>query len=290
VNFSTFVFKKTKVHNCHFNVSRYNNFGELSTSTLMYIDSLIKSTELFLIPIAVELNVLNVITNISEKLPRWKELENSLDQKLWAGREIDETGKENWLENNIDGLFFVKGGMIDRYKIRNSPCEVVKKKNWNPPSSVNFSRIVWRDVSRFSQQRRMIATIIPAGWIAGNSLGVTYFRDGNEIDLLILLAIMNSFCFEFQLKFYLTTDHVSLSAIRKVSLPLRQNFPKDSEFIKAISLALLGDDESQFFIEAFIAKKIYSVNESEFLTILSSFVKVSNDSKQKIFSIFTELK
>ncbi len=48
-----------------------------------------------------------------------------------------------------------------------------------------------------------MATLISPNSISGNSLGVAYFKNGDEKLLKVLLAILNSFCFEFQLRNFL---------------------------------------------------------------------------------------
>jgi Alw26I/Eco31I/Esp3I family type II restriction m6 adenine DNA methyltransferase len=143
---------------------------------------------------------------------------------LWSGREMDESKLAAKLSNS--GNFrFVKGRMIHRLVMLEQPTNFVREDLFAPPRSVSFERIAWRDVSRPSQKRRLIATIIPSGWIAGNSLGVAHFRDGDGHRLRSLLGIMLSYSFEYQLRSLLSTGHVSLSALRKVRVPRIDSSP-----------------------------------------------------------------
>ena len=65
----------------------------------------------------------------------------------------------------------------------------------------------------------MIGTIIPAGWVAGNSLHVAYYRDGDPVRLRALYAVLSSLVFEFQVRCRLATGHMSLGIVRSSRVP-----------------------------------------------------------------------
>ena len=50
-------------------------------------------------------------------------------------------------------------------------------------------------------------------------MSVAYFRDGDQVRLLALLALVSSLPFEFQVRSLLMTNHVSLSVIRATRAP-----------------------------------------------------------------------
>jgi Alw26I/Eco31I/Esp3I family type II restriction m6 adenine DNA methyltransferase len=196
------------------------------------------------------------------------------------GREVDETGSSKWLTSNDDKLLkFVKGRMIERYNIREYPSQGVARPGWDPPASTNYPRIAWRDVSRPSQKRRIIATIIPAGWAAGNSLGVAFFRDNNMTALKALLGIMNSTTFEFQLRAYLATGHISLSSLRKVSVPPLETLQTEIFLAKIVDDILHATYKNKLIADAYIARNIYGLTEQEYDSVLNLFTKMTNEER-----------
>lgn len=136
----------------------------------------------------------------------------------WIGRELDETSFKEFIVN--EGRYkFLKGRMIGRFEVGEPPKNYVSEELKPIPVSASYYRIVWRDVSRRSQIRRMQATIVPPEIVTGNSLNILYFRDNDIRKLQILLAIMNSIPFEFQVKSLLGTGHISASVVKKIHIP-----------------------------------------------------------------------
>ena len=162
-----------------------------------------------------------------KELPRLADLEGEIGNPLWTGRELDET---RIVEKLVEGMRypFVKGRMIKRYGIVDGPNCSVRADLAKKFRSARFERIAWRDVARASQHRRMICTLIPPGWIAGNSLHVAHFNDGDPVRLRALCSILSSFVFEFQVRSCLSTGHMSLGIVRKTRLPyLKGNIVTD---------------------------------------------------------------
>lgn len=196
---------------------------------------------------------------------------------LWLGREIDETriGEKLIKEGQHP---FIKGKMISRYSsVPESLSYLDIEKIKKIPKSVDFSRVVWRDVSRASQKRRLIATIIPPQYITGNSLHVAYFKDHNIKKLSALLAVMNSLIFEAQVRAFSSTNHMSLGVIRKTRLP-KMN---DDEINL---LAQYVDDyeiQNEYEMEVYVAK-LYGLSFKEFCDILALFEKLTIEEKDRL--------
>ena len=87
--------------------------------------------------------------------------------------------------------------MVDRYSFVGDGL-FLNENIVQAPDSTNMYKIVWRDVSRDSQVRRIKATLLPPGYICGNSLGVIYGKEDALPYMKMLLAIMNSLIYEFQ--------------------------------------------------------------------------------------------
>lgn len=151
--------------------------------------------------------------------PALAALEGRRRGALWAGRELDETRRADFTRASGERPF-VRSRHIGRLAQPALPAdEFVDESQRAAPGSSDNVRLVWRDISRPSQRRRIHATLLPAGPVTGNSVSVAYFRDGNLARLLALLGFVSSMPFELQVRSLLMTNHVSLSVVRAGRLP-----------------------------------------------------------------------
>lgn len=236
----------------------------------------------FVLPVSFGARGTRLVSELVSRFPLWGDLESSQDSSFWAGREIDESRSSSWLlPLSNESLPFLKGRMIERYRVKELPKFGVLKLNGNPPVSVKHERIAWRDVSRPSQKRRVIATIIPPGWILGNSLGVAFFSDGHKGATRALLGVMNSTVFEFMLRAYLATGHVSLSALRKVPVPSAEQLRSDTRLQQLVNHAMDGSDDTDILVDAYVARRVYKLVLSEYSMILDFFPKLNAEEKAR---------
>ncbi len=156
------------------------------------------------------------LTRAFAGLPLFSMLEG--EGLIWAGRELDETRVAEKL-SAVGAFPFIKGRMVSRHEIVEQPSAFVKPELAEKIRSAAHRRLVWRDVARASSKRRMIGTVIPAGWVAGNSLHVAYATDGDEERLLAVYAVLMSMVFEAQVRTRLSTGHMSLGIIRSARVP-----------------------------------------------------------------------
>lgn len=215
-------------------------------------------------------------------LPRLSDLE--MEEKLWIGRELDESNHKTWLSLNGKHRF-IKGRNIDRFDPVKGSTSFVNETilNRKIPASVNYNRIIWRDVSRPTQKRRVIATIIPSGYVTGNSLGVLYsHKIQDQKMLMMLLGLLSSFMFEFQLRAYLATAHVSAGILRKIRIP---NWDKNfiAKISELVDQRLKGDQRSEIDLEVVIAKA-YGFDRKQFSEILSIFPKINSEEKEALLT------
>lgn len=218
------------------------------------------------------------ITSLFSSLPRFGDLESG-QSNLWAGRELDETGHQRYLTDQ--GVYrFVKGRMIGRFEIIEWPKSFIGLGSPPLPQSVNFERLVWRDVSRPNQRRRVQATIIPSKWVAGNSLHVAYFRDNCPFKLRQLLAIANSLPFEAQVRSLLSTSHVSLGVIRNVKIPALDT---SLDLARLCRSRLDGGVRAEIQIEVAVAK-LYGLNRESFASMLDLFPKIDAGERDALLS------
>lgn len=256
---------------------------ELNQATLHEVD--------YVMPVSFGAKALSILNRLAQHFPSWRHLESTIPGALWAGREVDETGVSEWLRPPRNHApLFVKGRMIGRYVTAEMPSQALIKPDWIPPSSTRYRRIGWRDVSRPSQKRRIIATLLEPGWVAGNSLGVAFFRDLAEAPLLTLLGVMNSLAFEFQLRAHLATGHVSLSSLRKVAVPSMTTLKGDRRLPKLVAAVLRTGDSFAFEVDAYVAKVMYGLTQPEYETIIAAFDSINNSERHLYLKHYRELR
>lgn len=180
-------------------------------------------------------------------------------------RELDETRVAEKL--CTDGkIVFAKGYMVDRYQFNEDGLYLNEEKVC-PPITVDGWKLVWRDVSRNSQKRRIKATILNPGCIVGNSLGA--ICNMNEVEntfLFSLLAVMNSIVFEFQARGQLVSNHVSAGVIKQLRIPVQM----DDERLQELVCNNMKTNKLEWEIEIRVAQ-LYGISREQFLNIISRF-------------------
>jgi len=196
-------------------------------------------------------------------------------------REMDETRfKEKLLpEGKIE---FAKGYMVDRYSFSGDGLYLNEDMVAAPPSSYTY-KIVWRDVSRDSQVRRIKATLLPPGYICGNSLGVIYGENDKLSCLKVLLAIMNSLIYEYQARSMLVSNHVAAGIVKQIHVPEPENTDK---LISLVDRQLAGKNaESAIEIEV---AKMYGLTPDEYNIVVDSF-NLPEDDKASLKAQYREI-
>lgn len=287
----TIVYRNIPSHKVTPSITRYDKDLKVIEKQTVEIDRNFLKENSYIIPISHGIKTIEIFYKLISNSKTWGDYEASIDNQLWAGREVDETRIGNFLSEDINNLSlpFYKGRMIGRYSLKEEPSLNYSKVGWVPPSSSKFLRIAWRDISRPSQKRRVMATLISPNSISGNSLGVAYFKNGDEKLLKVLLAILNSFCFEFQLRNFLSTGHVSLSAIRKIGLPPIDKLLAYSFLSELVDQVIQNDDTQVPVIESYVACKLYNLSRAEYLLIIESFNKVTAEEKVAYIRAFDEI-
>ena len=183
---------------------------------------------------------------------------------LHVTRELDETRvKEKLLPGGR--IAFAKGYMVDRYKFAGESL-FLNEEMVVPPLSSYRSKVVWRDVSRDSQSRRIKATLLPPGYICGNSLGVIYGDKAALPSLKMLLAVMNSMVYEYQARSMLVSNHVSAGIVKQIRVP---QLNVDVEIVELVDRRLRGEDVEEA-IELAVALR-YGLSPEEFAIVIDSF-------------------
>lgn len=198
-------------------------------------------------------------------------------------REIDETRISEKLDSCGD-IVFAKGYMVNRYSFL-SDGMYLREDIKDIPRSVESWKIVWRDVSRNSQTRRIKATLLSPLHICGNSLGIIASTSEEQIGLLkSLLGIMNSMVFEYLVRDSLVTNHVPAGIVKQVPVPEE---PINQE-LQAMVDSMLKGTGNQWDIEALVAE-MYGISDEEFAEITKSFV-LSDEEKEDLLCAITQRK
>lgn len=226
------------------------------------------------IPVSQGSGSAKITAKFGNNLGTWGDLEGNI---LWAGREWDETGLGDHVSASGEGPFFVKGRMVDRYQAVDSTALRVCNPLRQMPKSVNFERVAWRDVSRPSQKRRIIATVIPVGFVTGNSLGVVHFYGRDPKWIRGLLGVMSSTTFEFLLRSHLATGHITLSSLRKVRMPDITTLESIVSGFHSLVDRVIQGGIQQSSIDAIVARRLYSLQLDDYSNILKTFTKFTQD-------------
>lgn len=179
-------------------------------------------------------------------------------------REMDET---RWEEKvcNAGNYIFAKGYMVNKFSFEKEDL-YINESVVEIPKTASNKKLVWRDVSRNSQKRRVKATILPENCVVGNSLGAIYSETNNIRLLNGLLGIINSYVFEFQARKQLVSNHVPSGVLKKIKIP---QVSSDSLIVELVSRRMNGElIDSE--IEVCVAK-MYGLNMEEFIGIVRTF-------------------
>ena len=231
----------------------------------------------FCIPLKIGMEAIPIMTYL-EQLPSTDEFCDATGLKFT--RELDETRVKGKLLPT-GKIEFAKGYMVGRYSFMSDHLFLNEDMMIPPPSSF-MSKVVWRDVSRDSQVRRIKATLLPPGFICGNSLGVVCGEDTALLSLKMLLAIMNSMIFEYQAKGMLVSNHVSAGVIKRIRVP---RICVDMDIIELVDKQLAGQDVEDA-IELAVAL-LYNLSVDEYKTIVDSF-GLSEEKRAKIVRQYKE--
>lgn len=219
------------------------------------------------------------LTRAFAGLPLFSTLEGT--GLIWAGRELDETRVAEKLTG--DRTFpFIKGRMVSRHEVVEQPSTSVKPELAKKIRSAAHQRLVWRDVARASSKRRMIGTVIPAGWVTGNSLHVAYVTDGDEERLLALYAVIMSMAFEAQVRARLSTGHMSLGIIRAARVPEFDRRTRQ-RLARAARLALSREPGAERRLEV-EAARAYGLGRESMGFVLGYFPKMTKGEADAILA------
>jgi len=212
-------------------------------------------------------------------LPLLQDFDVSRGGKLWMGRELDETGYKTFVSDR-GTVPFMKGRHVNRFQHTESGHFIVPGAR-TIPESHKHARVAWRDVSRRSQARRIIASLIPSGVVTGNSLQVAYYTDGDVSRTKSLLGVISSMVFEFQLRNRLGTGHVSLGTVRSVCVPDLNDRAFTKRTVAIVDRLLNGEAQAEVDLDVLLSRA-YGLSAAEYSGMANTFSGVSNAYKAAV--------
>jgi Alw26I/Eco31I/Esp3I family type II restriction m6 adenine DNA methyltransferase len=227
----------------------------------------------YAIPFGYDSTMLSILRK-TNKLPKLGDVSS-----LVLGRELDETRIEDRL-TTASSIRFAKGNMVGFYSFDDESPRYLNPDCISIPKSFQKPRIVWRDISRGSQKKRVQATLLPANYITGNSLGIGY--SNCDDDITGLLGIVNSFTFEFFIRSVLATNHVSAGSMKKVPIPTT-TLAEMSHLSPLVQYAIdsKGTNPSVVAKIDTLVGHMYGLTENEYRSIIDSF-SIDDDLRQNI--------
>ncbi|MFN0080298.1 MAG: DNA (cytosine-5-)-methyltransferase [Prosthecobacter sp.] len=251
-----------------FHVTRHDRDRQIVASEDVTLSTADLQKLAYRIPVELGGEELRLLLKLSD-FPTMNSFTTAHGGDLWLGRELDETNYASF--TCAEGMLpFIKGRNIERYGQTQDHTDYLAPHVTDIPASSKHARVAWRDVSRRSQVRRMVATLLPAKVVTGNSLHVGYFQDGSTDRLKTLLGVLNSLVFEFQLRSRLGTGHVSLSAVRGVHVADLEDWALVRLLAPHVDRALQGDSQAEWMIEHELASAM-GLSREERLAILDGF-------------------
>ncbi|MBN2194735.1 MAG: hypothetical protein JW751_18110 [Polyangiaceae bacterium] len=216
----------------------------------------------------------------SARFPTLSALEEDPRHQLWLGRELDETRIAAAFTHRPDGIPFLKGRHVFPYRVARDRVDRVDPTQRKIPATVRALRLAWRDVSRPNQRRRMHVALVPPGNVTGNSLGVACFRAGAATKIELLMALMNGFVFELQIRARLATAHVSQGVVRTCTVPMACF--EDAELggqLARLVTARTQVDAPDPRLEVLLARA-HALTREELACVLDAFPKVAAAERQ----------
>jgi len=135
--------------------------------------------------------------------------------------EINVSTKKEFFVSEKRGKYLplLRGNLIERYAFIGDfnefcPISIDTRKHWSK------ERIVFQEVSNQQQSKRIKANII-SNVLCGHTTNYC-FPINNNINILALLALLNSAVFNYYFKYFNNTNHVPIGEVKKI--PVANNF------------------------------------------------------------------
>ena len=201
------------------------------------------SPSLALVPL--QQDDLDFISHLAE-LPRFK----SYGKIKNLRGELDLTLDKSFIIVNETNLQLIKGADIAHYELKQTSAFVLEsfkskaKGFWSQQD-----RIACQQISNQNQKRRLKWCHVPSGFILGNSCNFVGLVDSddifdnNEIDLMYLLAVLNSDFMNHRFKLLSANNHVSNHEISEMPLALPDIEIQRQIGVMATKLSEKYDDE-----------------------------------------------
>jgi len=162
--------------------------------------------------------------------------------------------------------------------------------------ALSEDRVCWRDIAGQNDKRRLIASIVPGGYVGFNSVNIAR-RTGtaNLEHLHYIVGVINSFVYEYLIRKISKNNHINVFLLKFTPFPflseMDQFFQDISNTSKALHKRTISQTqrlELESKCEALVAH-LFGLSAKEFEFVLESFEKVEISYRKKVFESYVKL-
>lgn len=280
VDSATIVATKAPPAGQAFKLHQVDRFSQESTQGDIHLTMRWLTEHDWAVPVTVPPAALQVIESLAD-LPRLGDAH--LEGKPFRlGRELDESGHRQWTATH-GRVPFVKGRDIDFMQVSDPSLFLSDPARAGSQPSRGFSRVIWRDVTRPSQPRRLVPAVLEPGPVTGNSVGVGWLpTEQSHTWAAATAGLMASVISETQARALLATNHMSKSVVAKLRLPT--DWTRHSTRLEALSESVRAQEPAALIHLEVAVSRLFQLELEEWNAMADAVPGVSDAFREGVSS------